>query len=111
MLTGTNLLAFAMVAVKADEGFNRRARQVPRSLHGLSSHPVLSLHGASLLTACPANAIAKCLEDGIVAVDREACLGQDACVLCLDACPYDAPQFGAEEKAKMQKCISELLAF
>jgi len=54
--------------------------------------------------ACPANAITKRKEDGIVEVDREACLGRDNCQSCLEACPYDAPQFGAEENAKMQKC-------
>ena len=54
--------------------------------------------------ACPVNAISKGEEDGIVIVDREACLGKDNCELCLEACPYDAPQFGAEENAKMQKC-------
>jgi len=54
--------------------------------------------------ACPVGAITKRAEDGIVVVDREACLGKDNCDLCLQACPYDAPQFGAEENAKMQKC-------
>jgi len=54
--------------------------------------------------ACPAGAITKRAEDGIVVVDREACLGGDACGMCLDACPYKAPQFGAEESPKMQKC-------
>ena len=54
--------------------------------------------------ACPVNAITKREEDGIVTVDRETCLGKDNCSLCLEACPYDAPQFGAEENAKMQKC-------
>jgi len=54
--------------------------------------------------ACPVNAISKRELDGIVVVDREACLGKDNCDMCLQACPYDAPQFGAEENAKMQKC-------
>lgn len=36
-------------------------------------------------------------------VDGELCLGA-GCQLCLEACPYDAPQFGAEENARMQKC-------
>lgn len=56
------------------------------------------------VSACPAEAITKRDVDGIVIVDREACLGRDDCGTCLDACPYDAPQFGAEENAKMQKC-------
>ena len=56
------------------------------------------------IPACPVNAITKREEDGVVVVDREACLGKDSCELCLEACPYDAPQFGAEENAKMQKC-------
>ncbi len=54
--------------------------------------------------ACPVGAITKRAQDGVVVVDREACLGKDNCDMCLQACPYDAPQFGAEENAKMQKC-------
>jgi anaerobic dimethyl sulfoxide reductase subunit B (iron-sulfur subunit) len=57
------------------------------------------------LEACPVGAITKRQEDGIVLVDRERCLGKDNCaMLCKDACPYDIPQFGIEENAKMQKC-------
>ena len=68
--------------------------------------PSLCYHCAepSCIQACPVNAISKREEDGIVVVDREACLGKDNCDLCLEACPYNAPQFGAEENAKMQKC-------
>lgn len=54
--------------------------------------------------ACPVNAITKRREDGIVTVDRRACLGESECGLCLEACPYKAPQFGAEDNARMQKC-------
>jgi len=54
---------------------------------------------------CPSNAITKRDSDGIVIVDREKCLGNTFCsMLCLKACPYDAPQFGPEGDAKMQKC-------
>ena len=55
------------------------------------------------VSACPVNAIVKREQDGIVMVDMETCLGK-SCQLCLESCPYDAPQFGAEENAKMQKC-------
>jgi anaerobic dimethyl sulfoxide reductase subunit B (iron-sulfur subunit) len=54
--------------------------------------------------ACPVQAISKRKEDGIVVVDRDLCLGKDKCDRCLRACPYKAPQFGAEENPKMQKC-------
>jgi anaerobic dimethyl sulfoxide reductase subunit B (iron-sulfur subunit) len=55
-------------------------------------------------SACPVTAITKNEQNGIVAVDAETCLGRDACGSCRDACPYDVPQFGVEEDAKMQKC-------
>jgi anaerobic dimethyl sulfoxide reductase subunit B (iron-sulfur subunit) len=54
--------------------------------------------------ACPAGAITKREEDGIVLVDQAKCLGKDRCDLCLQACPYEAPQFGVEPNAKVQMC-------
>ena len=54
--------------------------------------------------ACPVDAITKREDDGVVVVDREACLGMDKCNACLEACPYRSPQFGEEANAKMQKC-------
>ena len=57
------------------------------------------------MEACPVEAISKRNEDGIVVVDPEACLGESSCDgLCKEACPYDSPQFGADEDNKMQKC-------
>lgn len=54
---------------------------------------------------CPAHAIAKRADDGIVNVDSAACLGKEPCGLkCRKACPYKAPQFGPEPQAKMRKC-------
>jgi anaerobic dimethyl sulfoxide reductase subunit B len=55
-------------------------------------------------SGCPVDAISKRTEDGIVVVDREVCLGFDSCGVCKEKCSYGAPQFGAEENAKMQKC-------
>lgn len=54
--------------------------------------------------ACPVGAITKRAADGVVLVDREACLGHDNCDMCLQVCPYESPQFGDEPNAKMQMC-------
>jgi anaerobic dimethyl sulfoxide reductase subunit B (iron-sulfur subunit) len=56
------------------------------------------------VAVCPAGAISKRKEDGIVVVRGDACLGKTSCGLCFEACPYGAPQFAAEEDAPMQKC-------
>jgi anaerobic dimethyl sulfoxide reductase subunit B (iron-sulfur subunit) len=68
--------------------------------------PTLCYHCAkpACLTVCPVEAISKRPEDGIVVVDRESCLGKEQCGLCLEACPYQAPQFGGEADPRMQKC-------
>lgn len=68
--------------------------------------PVTCYHCSqpACVPACPAGAITKREEDGIVTVDGQACLGKDSCQMCLEACPYGAPQFGSEEDARMQKC-------
>jgi len=59
----------------------------------------------SCVEACPAGAIEKRQQDGIVIVHREECLGRDVCgAPCQDACPYDAARFGPEPDARMQKC-------
>ena len=56
-------------------------------------------------SVCPAKAIIKRTEDGIVVVNRDLCLGNVTCnALCKKACPYGVPQFGEEEGAKMQMC-------
>jgi len=55
------------------------------------------------VSACSANAITKRKQDGVVIVDKEKCLGQK-CGLCLESCPYNAPQFRDEADAKMEKC-------
>jgi anaerobic dimethyl sulfoxide reductase subunit B (iron-sulfur subunit) len=53
----------------------------------------------SCLNACPVRAIVKRAEDGAVIVNREECIG---CQACADACPYGVPQFGVD--GRMEKC-------
>jgi anaerobic dimethyl sulfoxide reductase subunit B len=62
---------------------------------------VACLHCAkpACVAACPTGAIEKRAADGVVLVNQEKCIG---CKVCLEACPYSVPQFGAD--GKMQKC-------
>jgi anaerobic dimethyl sulfoxide reductase subunit B (iron-sulfur subunit) len=68
------------------------------------STPCYHCEDPACMESCPVDAINKRIEDGIVVVDREVCLGESDCGACKDACPYSAPQFGAEDNGKMQKC-------
>ncbi len=68
------------------------------------STPCYHCEDPACMESCPIDAINKRIEDGIVVVDREVCLGESDCGACKDACPYSAPQFGAEDNGKMQKC-------
>ncbi len=54
---------------------------------------------APCVAVCPAEAIAKGADDGIVRVDQAKCVG---CHSCEAACPFGAPQFGPDDT--MQKC-------
>ncbi|MCO5295464.1 MAG: polysulfide reductase NrfD [Fimbriimonadaceae bacterium] len=54
---------------------------------------------APCVTICPVNALKK-RPDGIVDVDRDACIG---CRACMQACPYDALYLN-EDKGAVEKC-------
>jgi Fe-S-cluster-containing dehydrogenase component/formate-dependent nitrite reductase membrane component NrfD len=54
---------------------------------------------APCVTICPVNALEK-RPDGIVDIDRRACIG---CRACMQACPYDAIYLN-EETGSVEKC-------
>jgi len=54
---------------------------------------------APCAAVCPAGAITKRPEDGIVVVDQKKCIG---CHYCFFACPFGVPQYGSD--GTMQKC-------
>jgi anaerobic dimethyl sulfoxide reductase subunit B (iron-sulfur subunit) len=52
------------------------------------------------IAVCPTEAITKDMENGIVVIDIEKCIG---CKSCIDACPYAVPQF-IEAENIVNKC-------
>jgi Fe-S-cluster-containing dehydrogenase component len=54
---------------------------------------------APCVTICPVNALGK-RDDGIVDIDRDACIG---CRACMQGCPYDAI-FLNEDSGAVEKC-------
>ncbi len=79
---------------------------------GMFPHPVVAYHvrpcyhceDPACPSHCPAQAISKSTDNGIVAVQGELCLGQEQCGTCKEVCPYGSPQFGNGADAKMEKC-------
>lgn len=57
------------------------------------------MHCATCVNVCPTGAISERIEDGIVVVDHDKCIG---CHYCFFACPFDIPRYG--EDGTMQKC-------
>ncbi|WP_165043251.1 MULTISPECIES: 4Fe-4S dicluster domain-containing protein [unclassified Adlercreutzia] len=53
-------------------------------------------------SVCPAGAITKRSEDGIVVVDKNKCIG---CHYCFMACPFGVPQYTDEGMEKCDCCI------
>jgi anaerobic dimethyl sulfoxide reductase subunit B len=82
-------------------------RRVSRTWKG--NYPNVTFTSASMacnhcaepacVKVCPAGAISKRGEDGIVVVDKTKCI---KCRSCGKACPYHAPQYGKD--GFMQKC-------
>ncbi len=72
----------------------------------LGFFPVLCYHcgNPACIAACPAGAITKDHDNGIVAVNEDVCLGWDKCGLCLEECPYSIPDFDRSSEDPMQKC-------
>ena len=60
----------------------------------------LHCEDAPCVTVCPTGASLKRVEDGIVLVNEDACIG---CGLCAWACPYGAREMDGAEKV-MKKC-------
>lgn len=55
---------------------------------------------APCVTICPTNALEKRLSDGIVDLDKDACIG---CKSCMQGCPYDALYIN-DESGTAEKC-------
>jgi anaerobic dimethyl sulfoxide reductase subunit B (iron-sulfur subunit) len=68
--------------------------------------PLICYHcgNPACIAACPADAINKDKDNGIVTVVDDTCLGRHKCGLCIEACPYGIPDFSRSDSAPMQKC-------
>lgn len=77
---------------EAGEGGDGRTVHFPRSC--------LHCETPACVTVCPTGASYKRIEDGIVLIDHDMCIG---CGLCAWACPYGAREMD-EDEGVMKKC-------
>jgi anaerobic dimethyl sulfoxide reductase subunit B len=73
--------------------FNRWSGSFPRVSNVNLTLSCLHCAQPACRDVCPSGAILKREHDGIVVVDPELCAG---CRECANACPWGAPQFGAD---------------
>lgn len=91
-------------------GINRRRVETieqgefPQVIVAFLSISCLHCESPACVATCPADALRKRTEDGIVQLDHQSCLGRDTCGQCLDACPYEAIGFKDGPDAKAEKC-------
>lgn len=73
--------------------------QYPDVMNRTISFACLHCGDPACETVCPTGAITKRVQDGIVVVDKDKCIGCHSCFL---ACPFGVPQYASD--GKMQKC-------
>lgn len=82
-----------------EDGAQRKERgNTPMTVHFPRS--CLHCETPDCVSVCPTGASYKRVEDGIVLVDEDKCIG---CKLCSWACPYGAREY-SEVRGTMQKC-------
>ncbi|MCH9671706.1 MAG: 4Fe-4S dicluster domain-containing protein, partial [Gammaproteobacteria bacterium] len=91
-VTGTWLNRIHTYEVEAPNSDQNRTVYFPKSC--------LHCDDAPCVTVCPTGASYKRVEDGIVLVDEDRCIG---CKLCSWACPYGAREYD-EPTGVMKKC-------
>lgn len=75
------------------------AGEYPNLTNRTLSYSCMHCAEPACVSECPAKALTKRSEDGIVVVDLKLCVG---CRTCGEVCPFGAPQYG--EDGMMQKC-------
>jgi len=73
--------------------------QFPKVTNRTISYGCMHCAQPACARVCPAGAVSKRADDGIVLVDQNKCIG---CRSCAAACPFDVPQYGST--GTMQKC-------
>jgi anaerobic dimethyl sulfoxide reductase subunit B (iron-sulfur subunit) len=73
--------------------------EYPKPVNIMLSASCFHCERPACANVCPSGAIHKREQDGIVAINRNECIG---CQACAAACPYGVPQFGVD--GRMEKC-------